>query len=406
MANSAFSNVFGLLFWLFAARTMPANEIGLAAASLAVGALVYMLALLGMDAGLIRYLPQSADKDDLYNSVLVANFLMSLVFVMAFLGGLAFFSPALLYLRQWNFLLAFLVYIVLNSATGVQSLTLLSLRRGDLLLVQNLLLGFRLIFLFFFASLGFLGIYYSFDLALVIAFVVGEVLLHLHGISFKFHFNPVVLRKIARFSLGNYVAAIFAFAPTVIIPLIIINTIGATSNAYFYIAYSIASVMLLMPSAVATSLFIEGSHNVPLKQVTIRSFKFIFALLIPALIVVIVFGGKLLLLFGAEYSVQSLRLLQLLACSSLLSAVTTIYIHVKKVQKNIKMVNFLSIFVSVLTIVFCYGALAAFGLIGVGYAWIIANAILCGIVLWLLAFRETWGGASTISETTRETSEP
>jgi O-antigen/teichoic acid export membrane protein len=53
--NSAFSPFFALLFWIVAARTMPAKDIGLVTASISAAALIMGLSKLGLDAGLIRY---------------------------------------------------------------------------------------------------------------------------------------------------------------------------------------------------------------------------------------------------------------------------------------------------------------------------------------------------------------
>ncbi len=52
MLNSAFAAFFGLLFWIVAARTMPAKDIGLATAAISAAALIVGLSKLGLDAGL------------------------------------------------------------------------------------------------------------------------------------------------------------------------------------------------------------------------------------------------------------------------------------------------------------------------------------------------------------------
>jgi O-antigen/teichoic acid export membrane protein len=66
MLNSAISAFFGLLFWIVAARTMPAKEIGLATAAISAAGLIIGLSKVGLDAGLIRYLPESKNKNGLY----------------------------------------------------------------------------------------------------------------------------------------------------------------------------------------------------------------------------------------------------------------------------------------------------------------------------------------------------
>ncbi len=70
MLNSAFSAFFGLLFWIVAARTMPAKDIGLATAAISAAGLITGLSRLGLDAGLVRYLPESKNKNGLYSTII------------------------------------------------------------------------------------------------------------------------------------------------------------------------------------------------------------------------------------------------------------------------------------------------------------------------------------------------
>lgn len=48
-------------------------------------------------------------------------------------------------------------------------------------------------------------------------------------------------------------------------PIMIVNAVGARHGAYFYIVYSIAIFLFMVPDAISTSLFVEGSHRQPLK---------------------------------------------------------------------------------------------------------------------------------------------
>ena len=114
-----------------------------------------------------------------------------------------------------------------------------------------------------------------------------------------------------RISIGKSdVSGFLTNVPLTIIPLIIINTVGAEENGYFYIAYTIAGLLLMIPNAVSTSLFVEGSHNLPLKENVIKLVKFTIVLLIPAVLFMLIFGNQILLLFDKEYSDKSFQLLQ------------------------------------------------------------------------------------------------
>ncbi len=141
MLNSSLGAFFGLLFWIVAARTMPAKEIGLATAAISVATLIVGLSKLGLDAGLVRYLPESKNKNGLYSTIVMITLVLALVLTAVFMLGINIFSPALSFLRNGWFLPVFFAYIAVTSIYSVQNLAFISIRRADLSLIQNLLLG-------------------------------------------------------------------------------------------------------------------------------------------------------------------------------------------------------------------------------------------------------------------------
>jgi O-antigen/teichoic acid export membrane protein len=87
------------------------------------------------------------------------------------------------------------------------------------------------------------------------------------------------------YSSGNYIANIFFYLPNAILPLLVINVLGAETNAYFYVAWAIPGLLLVVPLATSTSLLAEGSYfPEELRKNVIKAFKFIFILLIPSII--------------------------------------------------------------------------------------------------------------------------
>jgi len=67
------------------------------------------------------------------------------------------------------------------------------------------------------------------------------------------------------FSAGNYLAGLFITCPNLILPIMVLNTLGAEQAAYYYIAFAIASLLFMIRNAVSMSLFVEGSHDEALK---------------------------------------------------------------------------------------------------------------------------------------------
>ena len=390
MLNSAIGAFFGLLFWIVAARTMPAKEIGLATAAISAAALIVGLSKLGLDAGIVRYLPESKNKNGLYSTIVMVTLVLALVLTAVFMLGINIFSPALSFLRDDWFLPVFFAYIAITSIYSVQNIAFISIRRADLSLIQNLLLGARIPILLLIAGMGVFGVFSSLGIAYLMTFGFGIFVLRRYGLSLSKSFDLTSIRKTLKFSLGNYTAGIFAMAPTTIIPIMILNTIGAEKNAYFYVAYSVAGLLTMIPSAVSMSLFVEGSHSLPLKESVVKSLMLIALLMVPALVFIIFFGDKLLLLFSKEYSEESFEMLRLLAISSIFSAVTSIYISIKKIQGEVIIINYTTFALSVLIIGIGYLSLLKYELIGLGYAWLGANAVVCVIAIGLMKGKERW----------------
>ena len=388
--NSAFSAIFGLLFWIAAARTMTSKDIGLATAAISAATLIVGLSRLGLEEGLMRYLPDCKNKSGLYSTIAAVTLALALILATVFLAGLEIFSPALIFIRKGWFLPVFYVYIAISSVYATQNIALIALRKADLSFVQNLLLGTRIPIMLFIAFLGVIGVFSALGIAYTITFLFGTYALYKYGLSINQNFDITAIRKILKFSLGNYTAGIFAMAPTALIPLMIVNTVGAKENAYFYVAYYVALLFIMIPNAVSTSLFVEGSHNLPIKENVLKSVKMILLLLLPSLAFIFLFGDKLLLLFSKEYSEQSFDILRLLSASSLFSAVISIYNSIKKIQNEVRMINYLNFALSALIIGLGYVSLSKSGLVGLGYAWMWANAVICAVVVGMVVWREKW----------------
>jgi O-antigen/teichoic acid export membrane protein len=384
MLNTASGAVLGLVFWVVAARSFSSTDLGLATAIISLVTLITTLAQFGMDNGLIRFMPMSKNKDELYSTVITITFIVTIIITVIFLIGLNVFSPSLLFLRNGAFPLILILYMVLASIYLMQNTAITALRRGDLYIVQTIIYGIRVPLLLIFSRYGVMGILSALEISYFITFITGIYIISRLGVKFRLTINLESLKEISSFSLGTYTADILSTAPTAIIPLIIVNTIGAVDNAYFYVAYTIASLLLMIPSAVSISLFVEGSHNIPLKENIIKSLKFSMIILLPAIIVVLIMGKEILFLFNKEFaSDQSFELLIILAVSSIFSAVTSIYIAIKRVQKDTKIINYINFAFLILLVGIGYLLLLKYGLLGIGYAWLITSVLICICIIWI-----------------------
>ena len=165
----------------------------------------------------------------------------------------------------------------------------------------------------------------------------------------------------------------------------VINLLGAEPNAYFYIAWTISSILFGTPLAISLSLFAEGSHDErQLNQDTMRSLKLTTLLLIPIVLILFFAGDKVLLLFGQAYSENAAGLLRVLAVSALPLSLNYIYFSRKRVEMKMKSVIILAAFIAMATLVLSYFLLPRMGILGVGVAWLSSQGIVALIVFYRL----------------------
>ncbi len=384
LINSISTAFFGFIFWIIATKLMPASEVGLATAIISIITLIITISNLGMDIGLIRYLPSLENKGRLFSTIISSTTIISIILSILFLMFIDILSPKLHLLKEGILPFVFICYIIIFSISNLQNLALTAIRKAHLSVIQNIFIIIRIPLIFLIASLGASGILTTFLITLILSIILGVILLRREHIIYKPELDMGYIKSIFNFSLGNYISGIFTAASISIISIIIINNIGIEYNAYYYIAYSISSMMLMIPFAVSTALLVEGSHNSDMQDNIIKSIKLITLLLLPILAVILLFGDKILLLFSMEYSTQTFEVLKFLAISNVFAAVISVYIAVKKVEKDVRTINIVSITVALLTIIFGYVFLKWYGLVGIGYATIVANALMCAIIIILI----------------------
>ena len=191
-----------------------------------------------------------------------------------------------------------------------------------------------------------------------------------------FAINTKAVKNVLHYSFANYLSDLFWGSSGSILPIMVVNVLGAESNAYFYIAWAIGGVFALLLGAIAVSLLVESSHEEEQMRLNIRrASKMAFFIVLPAIIVVLLIADKLLLPFGSTYSENATTLLRILTVSALPLAVNIIYLHIKRVEKKLRIIVGLTLFVTVATLGLAYWLLPLMGINGAGIAWLVSQGI-------------------------------
>ena len=376
------NSLLGFAFWIMVARFYSTEDVGLASAALAATGLLASLAHLGLGMGLIRFLPGSQNRSPMLNTAFTIGLITSVLAAVIFIAGLRLWSPALVFIREDPFYLAAFVLFTVAATLSIHvNEALLAQRRANLVLAKNLVfsllkLALPLILVTFLHSLG---IFASWGIATWVALLLSFFLFLPRseaGYRPFFVIKREVVSHMFHFSFANYLSELFWGLAGSILPIMVLSQLGAEPNAYFYIAWTTAGVLSLLPTAISISLFAEGCYDEGRLAINIRrSLKMAFVLLVPAVILTLIIADKLLLMFGSAYSESGSLLLRIMAVSTLPLTVNLIYLGIKRVQKKLSLIIGMPALVAVLSVGLGYLLLPRWGIAAAGIAWLISQTV-------------------------------
>ncbi|NJE86001.1 lipopolysaccharide biosynthesis protein [Thermococcus sp. CX2] len=361
--SSMMTAVAGFLFWNVAARLYPSEDVGVASALVSAINFVFMVSLLGLNFSLIRFYPEYKERaaGSAFILTLGASFVVSLLYVLVVVRSESFRG-----VFSTEFLLLFVLFSMAGTAYNILSTYAIAKRKAEHSFAQSVLFSLRFLFLFVLVSFGVLGIMTAFGLGLTLGVLYGFIFIDDIKPKLDFEF----LRESFKFSLGNYIANIANLAPTYIMPTIVLITVGKEDAAYFYIAFAVGNLILLIPNAINMALFVEGSHGLKdLKKTLRKVLTIVYAYLVMSSMFVWFFGKFILRLFGDEY-ISGLNLLIVIVLSSFFVVVVNIYCTLLNILKRVTERVIIYLLKAILFLTFSYVLILKFGIVGVGYAWI------------------------------------
>ena len=381
----------GFVFWIIIARLYKTEEVGIATTVISIMALVSSFTIMGLNSSLIRYLPQSVNKNELINSSFVIVTCVALVASTIFLLGVPVFSPQLAFMRTNLFyMLSFTILLIFCSLNALIESIFMAFRAAANILLKNIVIStLKLLLPFALLSLGAYGIFASAASAIALGVVASMLILLL-----KFKFRPSIavqrslLKETSLYSFANYMVSFMFNMPSLVLPVIILNSLSATYVAYYYVASMIQSTLLIIPLATAQSLLAEGSYNeAALKKHVIKALRTIVAILIPATLAIILLGKILLQFFGKNYALEAFQFLQLYSFSTIFTSLLLIANAIFNIKQKIKSLVILNVLAAVLTLALSCAFISG-KLVGIGWGWTLGQAI-AGLVSLYFIIRAT-----------------
>jgi len=383
----------GFLFWVVVARSVPDAIVGLTTTILSVSSLISLLGMGGFDTVFVRFLAKSKHPDEIINTGMATTAILSGALAIGFCLLTPVIAPAISFLAHSPLYIAlFAVFTIFTTWNVITNAVLIAHKRGGYVLLINIVFSIvKLILPFVLLGSDPMLIFSILGITQVINVVLSmTAMVKLTGYRPRIHIDTKVLRDIYKFGTANYFANLFNLLPDSVLPIIILNQLGAQAAAYFYIAFTIANLLYTIVFSTAQATLAEASHDEERVAVHMRrGILIILALLIPAIIGVIVLTPFVLEMFGPTYRENATMLINILAVSGIVIAFYSVLATYFKLTHQLKAIVAMTAANSLAIIVFALILTKPHGLIGVGWAWLLGSivAVLTGGAFYLLRRR-------------------
>jgi O-antigen/teichoic acid export membrane protein len=376
----------GFVFWVLAARYYSVNDIGVATALLSGSSLIVAFSTFGFEMSLVRFL-RSYDKSKAFYTCLFVIIGTSFVISLLYIFFVQYISPDLAFIKEWLYAIVFILFTVISAIGIITNNTFWALRDTRYTFLQNVLQISRVPALIPLMFLGILGILGANFFGYIVTYIVIFILLS-RFIPFKPQLDMEFIKKSFKFSFGNYIANIMYNASFLALPIIVLNMEGDAAAGIFYIAFTLGNFLLQIPIALSVSFFVEGVYGESMRKNLVKSGTTIILLLVPGIALFWVFGANILGFFGDVY-VNAIDLLRLVALSSLVFTIYSLFLPILNIKMRIKALITLNFLIMMLLVGLTCIFVSMFGISGVGYAMIGTFSII-DIVIICLSIKWGW----------------
>jgi len=369
----------GFAFWILVARLFSTADVGRGSSLISAIGLIAYLALLGLNNAVVRYLPTAKDKNSLITAtvVLVGGFgaLLGAVYIFA----TPYFAPKIAFVAHRPLLAV--GFLVLAGASAINLLTdsvfIAARKAGYTALTDGGIGGAsKIVFSVLLAGAGAYGVFSASAGGFAAAALASLVLM-----AFVVRWRPALhnpiatLKPLLKFSFANYAGDVMALLPTLVVPIIILDRLGAASEAYFFVAFQLANLLYAAGRAIEQTFLAEGSQaDADWRGLLRRSLRLLASLFVPMCLVVVVSAHWVLLAFGVKYSQFSTPVLMLLAGAAVPMGANNWLQTVLRLAGALKAIVWSGV-VSAVSICALAWFLAPYGLTALSTCWVIGSGL-------------------------------
>ena len=369
----------GFAFWIVVARLFNTADVGRGSSLISAITLIAYFALLGLNNAVVRYLPTAKDKNSLITStvLLVGGFgaLLGAIYIFA----TPYFAPKVAFVAHQPVLAV--GFVVLAAASTVNLLTdsvFIASRKASYTALTDGAVGgaSKIVFSVLLAGTGAYGVFSASADGFAAAALASLVLM-----AFVVRWRPTlhkpieILKPLIKFSFANYAGNVMGLLPILIVPLIILDRLGPSSEAYYFVAFQLANLLYAASRASEQVLLAEGSQtDADWRGLLGRSLRLLVALFIPMCLIVVVGAHWVLLAFGVKYSQFGTPTLMLLAAAAVPVGANDWLKTVLRLAGALKAIVWSGVVTAVSVCALAW-FLAPYGLTALSASWVIGSAL-------------------------------
>lgn len=396
LVSSGVSAVLGAVFWVAAARLFDADEVGRDSAL--IGAMVELSTIcqLNLDNVLVRFLPGVREKAArVVAGAYGLNSVLALVLGTAFVLVVPSVSDEFAFLREDAGVgAAFVAGLVLWGVFTLQDSALTAMRHAHVVPVENTIFGLLKLAALPLAvalSLGH-GVFLSWIVPMAILLVPVNIIVFRNAVA-KHRVAPPAatahtITGLKTFLAQDYLGQVLMRLGVTLLPVLVVATLGAEENAYFYIPFTIVIACDMMVLSIGTSIVAESAYDERLVREHVRTaIRRYGPPLLGGVALLVLVAPIALLPFGADYAREGDWVLRILALACIPRALVFLAGAVWRLQGHGRWLLGVEALMLVLLLAPLVPLADAFDLTGVALAWL-GSATAAGLLAaaWLLPF--------------------
>jgi O-antigen/teichoic acid export membrane protein len=312
----------GFTFWVITARLFSTASVGRAGSLIAATVVIAYLAQLGLNNTFIRYLPTASDRNALMTSGCLLVAMCGIGMGLMYLVLTPVLAPRLGFVAHSPAFAAGFVLMAGAGAVNVLTDSIFIAERkascnalvdGGIGGVTKVSSGVIL------AGTGAYGLFCA-SAGGPLAACLASMILMTTALSWRPSLRRplAALRPVLRFSGANYAGNVLSLLPMLVVPLIVLDRLGPSAAAYYFVAYQVATLLYSAGYALEQAFLAEGSQaGVSWRQLLRRSLRVLALLTLPACLLLAAAGHWILLVFGTRYSQHGTPSLILLAAAAI-----------------------------------------------------------------------------------------